>query len=324
MRGFCKFAVAAFAAAGLVGCSGGGGGGGAHGANSLGGTARTFTRQDSAVTVTPNLSPGFTATRVVTISNDDGGAVRAAVGLHNVAGSIASSASPSAGAYQIQVTLRADAPTEEQAREALDTMSVAHRDGLGSGTLYLDHEIKYASYSANNVSRSAQVVAALPGALDHYLYQDSTSGTVTSSGLHGPEAELHSTSGAVTLSGTWDGAWADTTSGTVTVGGDIAWLQASSTSGLIQATLPSSRDTDAAFDTTSGAIDVTVTHTLGSVFDLEASTTVGSASVVVAGTEPVGTQSATHAHYRSPDYASGHPRVAAIARTTSGGVSIHE
>lgn len=301
----------------LVACGGGGGGGdGVTGA-----TPRTFMRQDSAVTVVPNLSGGFTATKVVTLSNDDAGASRGDVDLINVAGSIASSAS--SGGYQVQVTLAADADTDAQARAALASMSVLHADAVGGDTLYLGNEVRFGSDPGSD-NRTASVVATLPGTLAYRLYQTLAAGANGSSGLHGPLAQVDSASGTASLSGTWDAADINAGAGTVTVSGDIADLQASSQSGTVQATLAGTRNTQALLDSTSGSVDVAVTQGVNTGFDLDAQTTSGTATIIVAGTVPEGAQSPTHAHFRSVNYESRDPKVNVRARSVSGSVNIHD
>lgn len=287
--------------------------------------SRNATRSDGEVMVLPNLSPGFTATQTITISHNDGGAGQGVVTLENVSGGLTSSAAASAG-YEIQITLKADAPTEAQAREALATMSVEHSDALGGGTLYLGNRVRYAKYQANNVSRSATVSAALPPALSYRLEQNSVSGANASSGLHGPSVWMNNTSGALTLAGTWDEAAANSVSGGVTVSGDIADLQASTTSGTLTSRLTGNRSSSAQLDAVSGAIDATVATSAGAGYDLEAHTTSGTATiaVAVAGTQPVGQQSARDAHYRSANYASSNPKISVYAQTTSGSVNIHQ
>lgn len=312
-----RFCVPAALLAGLMACSGGGGGNPA-----AGGTPRDYTRSESAVTALPNGNGGFTATRTVTFSNDSAGASRAVVRLASDAGSVASSAG--SDGYQIQVTFTAMAPTEAQAREALATMSVAHRDATDPGVLYLDNEVSYAQYQANNVSRNATVAATLPVALDYALVQEIGSGTIASSGLSGSEARLAAGSGNVTLSGTWDDGSADAGSGNVTVSGDIAQLAVSSGSGNLQVTVPSLRATEAIVESGSGTIDVTVTQGVGAVYDLTADNGSGTATVAVAGTTPSGTQSTTHAHFQSPGYASGNPKVRVATRSGSGTNTIHD
>ena len=305
--------LASFLVAGLAACGGGGD-------STAGGTPRDYERTDSEVTALPN-GLGWTASRVVTISNDDGGATRAVVSLANVAGSITSSAS--SDGYQIQVTLTADGETEAEARAVLATMAVSHRDALDPGTLYLDNAVTFGDYSGSQ-SRTATVTAALPPALDYQLSQQITAGSASSSGLQGAGARLETTAGAASLSGTWDAAALYSSSGGITATGDIADLQAATVSGTIQATLACVRSTRAGLDTVSGAIDVTVAQNVDSGFDLVADTTSGTAAIVVAGTQPVGEQSTTHAHYQSPGYAESDPRISVVAQSTSGGVLIHE
>lgn len=304
--------------AGLMACSGGGD----SGNPARQGTERSYTRDESAVTVVPNANPGFTATRTVTFSNDSGGASRAVVYLASDAGSVASSAG--SDGYQIQVTFTAMAPTEAQAREALATMSVTHRDATDPGVLYLDNEVSYAQYQAQNVTRNSAVAATLPVALDYSLAQEIGSGTTSSSGLSGSEAQMLAGSGAVTLSGTWDRGRAETGSGNLTVTGDIAQLAASSGSGNVQVTVPSLRATEAFVETGSGTIDVTVTQGVGAVYDLTADSGSGTATVAVAGTTPSGSQSTNHAHFQSPGYASGNPKVRVETRSGSGTNTIHD
>lgn len=310
--------ILASVAIGLTACGGGSSGGGAG----LSGTPRTFMRTDSAVTALPNASGGYTATQVVTLGNDDAGATRSAVSLANVNGNVTSSAS--SGGYQIQVALQADAPTEAQARAALATMTVEHRDAVGADTLYLNNEVKFAQYSDSNVNRTATVTASLPGTLDYQLHESTVNGTSATSGLGGSEAQLYSTNGSVTLAGTWDVAAANTVSGTVSASGDIAALQASSTNGSVQTALSGLRDSYADLDSTAGSIDAKVSRTLTSGFDLEGRSDLGTVAIVVAGTEPVGSQSNTSAHYRSPNYDESSPRVRIVARTTVGSILIHE
>jgi hypothetical protein len=308
------------ALAGLTACGGGDGGSGRLDAN--GGTARPFSREDSAVTALPNTSGGFTATQVVTLSNDDGGASAAVVSLVNHVGGVTSSAGTSG--YQIQITLRADAPTEQQARDALASMSVEHRDGLGAGILYLDNEVQFAAYSQSNVNRTATVTATLPQDLDYRLGQYTGVGAVTSTGLAGESADFATGTGDATLSGTWDQADARASTGDVTFSGDIASLRGAASTGSVRATLSGMRDTQADLDSSVGDIDVTVSPVAGAGFDLEGWTQVGSIVILVAGTEPVGTQSDEHGHYRSPDYASSNPQVRVAGSTSVGDVLIHQ
>ena len=304
---------------GLGACSGGGGGGSSP-ANA--GTERSLSRTDGAVTVLPGTSGDFTATQVITINNDDAGKTLGVVQFENANGSISSSSGGSG--YQVQVTLTATAQSDAQARAALASMSVSHRDALDANTLYLQNSVNYANFTSNHVSRSATVAATLPVALDYRLFHYSTNGTANSTGLTGSEAKVQSENGAAGLSGTWDSAEVDSANGTVTVSGDIPSLSASTSNGAVQATIASIRPTVATLDSVNGSVDVTVTQGAGSVFDLDASSNVGMATIAVAGTVPQGTQSTNHAHYQSTNYASGNPKVSVTGRTSTGSVTIHD
>lgn len=277
-----SFLAVAILLASLAACGGGGGSGG----NPTPGTARSYMRTDSAVTVVPGGAGGsnrYTATQTITISNDSGGATSAVVHLSDDAGSVSSSAGSTG--YQIQVTLSAEGGSDAQARAALGTMRVAHRDALDPGVLYLDNAVEFAQYNVSNSNRTATVAATLPATLSYRLGQAVGAGATSSSGLAGPAAQLSSGAGTVTLSGNW---------------------------------LRSTADSGA------GAVDVTVTQTAGAGYDLIADTGAGTASIAVAGTVPNGSQSPTHAHFTSTNYASSNPKVSVAASSGAGSASIHD
>lgn len=299
----------------------GGGGGGEQAASQ--GAPRAFTRNDGGVTSTFNVvNNNYTATQVVTISNNDSGASRGVVALTADSASITSSAN--ASGYQIQVTFTATAPTDAEARAALATMSVSHRDATDPGVLYLDNHVSVPSYNANNTSRSASVVAALPQTLGYRLIQDVGAGSIGSTGLTGTSAEFDASAGSATLGGTWDAATLTTGAGSIVVTADAANLYASSGLGSVTVTLPSLRATQANLSSSSGAVDATVSHAGAGVFDADAVSDIGSASVSITGTSAVGTQSTTHQHYRSPNYDSGSPKIAVVAHSGSGSAFIHD
>lgn len=301
----------------LAACTGGAG----SGDGSAGGTPRAFSRTDSDVTVLPNLSGTFTATRTVTISNDDGGAAAAHVALTSDNAGL--SVSASSGGYQIQVALTATAPTEQRARDELAAMTVSHRDALDPGTLFLDTDVHVGNAGAN-ATRSATATASLPPALAYRLLGRSDNGSVDASGLAGPVADLSSANASVTLAGTWDSAGLHSANGSVSATVDAATVQAASGNGTVQVALTGTRGSIVNLDTGNGSIDAKVSRTLGSVYDLDAQTDLGSATVSVAGTQPVGSQTPTHAHYRSADYSTGAPKVKVTGRSSIGSVTIHD
>lgn len=262
-----------------------GGGGGGNAAS--GGTARDYTRDESVVNVTPNVGipTTYTATQNVFISNGDAGATRIVSSWQNGIGSISSGICVCDGTYRVQVTLTATAPSEEQARALLQTMHVHHRDGVGGNTLYLDHEVRFDEVSAGNVSRSAELTATLPDTATHELYQSMGLGDNSASGLGGPGVLLDTGNGDSFVSGDWENVLVD--------------------SGL-------------------GNVDVTVAMPAGAVHDLEGDTGLGTTTITVSGTSPVGEQTDEHKHYRSSDYASGSPKFDVQAIAGNGDVTIHD
>lgn len=281
MRHIALIAATLLASA-LAACTGGSSG---YSEYHPGGTPRTFSRTDGDVTVTYDLlNTRYTAQRTITVSNDDAGATRAHVRLTADVGAITSSGTVANG-YSIATLLTATAPTEAQAREALATMTVSHRDATDPGVLYLDTDISYARYEANNVSRDASMTAMLPSPLSYSLYQFAGVGSLDSSGLSGGDVTFDTGVGSHTLSGNF---------GTATLESGV------------------------------GSIDVAVSHAAGSVYDLKGDTGTGSVTIMVAGTQPAGPQSDEHKHYQSANFASGNPQVRVSARTGTSSISIHD
>ena len=314
--------LAVFISLGLSAC-GGGGQGGAAGINADGGSPRAFTRNDGAVTSTFNpLNNNWTATQTVTISNDDAGATRGVVRLSADGASFSSS--PSTSGYQVQVAFTATAPSDAGARAALAGMSVTHRDATDPGVIFLHTVVTTGGELPRGTSRSATATAMLPPGLEYQLAQDAGGGTISTTGLHGTQAEFVAGGGSISLSGTWDTATADAGGATVTLAGDIANLAASTGGGTVTATLACTRATQATLDTGGGVVDVTVSHAGNGVFDADAQTTGGAATVSIVGTSPVGTQTMTHQHYRSPNYDTGAPKISVAGRAGGGSVNIHD
>lgn len=301
--------LALAAALALSGCGGGGSDSGFGIPGSA--TQRSFSRTDGMVTTLPGVG-GFTATRVVTLANDRGGATAGVLSLLNENGDVTSAGDTQASGYQVQVTLRASAPTEQQAIDALDTMTVRHVDALGGGTLYIDHEVEYAPFQQNGVSRSATVAATFP-ALSSRLRQRTVNGTVGSGSMTGTLVLLDSTNGDVVLDGTWDQVELATVSGSVTassqpfLGDSHATMRA--TNGDIQVTVPAGNPCP-------------ISGCPG--FDLKGQTTNGSVTINVDGAEPVGNQGTRHRHHRSPGYSGSDPKVSVDALTVNGDVVIQD
>lgn len=313
----------------LAACTGGGGGDSGH-PGAPDGKAREATIDEGDVLVVQgaNVIGGisvpdgnYTATQVVTISNDDGDASAGRVSLTTLAGDI--SAAPSTGGYKITVTLRATADSEQAARDGLAAMQVVHSDVLGGGVLALGTEVQFANNNANN--QSAVIVAELPAALDYTLREETTAGALGVTGLDGAELSLDNTSGNFDADGVWNVFAADSTSGNVSFDGDSGDLTVDTTSGDVTLVLASELGGSVTVDSTSGTADIQVDSSVVLIgFDLEASTSSGTLSIDVFGTEVVGEQSENYAHYRSPSYSTADPQLQVHASGTSGDITIHD
>lgn len=293
-------------------------------------------RSDGEVVVSQQNGQ-FRATRLVSIANDFGGAAQAQVDLSSMNGNV-SACVRQGGGYRINVTLEARAPTEQAARDALDTMVVNHGDALAAGALALNTRVDFATGGAGSgitiagidlggasgdVQRGAHIAAGLPAGASYRFNHMTSNGDVEDSGFSGAAAKLSSSNGSVALDGRWDTASLDTSNGVVAVSGDYAALDASTTNGVIGAALATQRSLSATLSSSNGLVDVMLQPS-GAGFDLQAGTTNGQASIDVPGTDPVGPQTGTSAHRRTPDYSSRSVQVQVNASSSNGNASIHQ
>lgn len=312
------------AAVSLSACDGGGGSGGASG-----GVSRDAAVDEGEVTVVQGTEivggisvpdGSYTARQVITISNNDGGATSANVALTTAVGDI--EASGSSDGYVVTVTLEAKRDNEADARAALASMHVEHSDKLGDGVLSLAAEVVFGN---NPNNQSGTIVAQLPTALAYALKPSSNSGDLSINDLHGSSLEADTDNGGVTATGVWSGASLTSDNGDLSFSGDSGDLFADTSNGTVTVVLACKQDADVSLMTANGTIDAQVDSTVAGVgFDLLADTDLGTASVDVAGTDPVGAQSETHAHYRSTSYSSAPIQVNLDAQSSTGDVTVHE
>jgi hypothetical protein len=292
-------------------------------------------RNDGAVEVTPD-GAGFRARRSVHISNDFGGAAQADVEFSTANGSVVSCAGGQGG-YGIWVLLDARAPTEQEARDALDSMVVNHQDVLAGGLLKLATRVEFRETTTGQnlplpvntgsspaVQRAASILAGMPSAPSYVFTHSTTNGPVEASGFSGTAAALDSTNGSVALNGRWAQASLDTTNGPLYASGDFAAVTGDTTNGPVYAELATIRSVDASFNATNSSIEVALAVSGSPGFDLTADTTNGYASISVAGAQPVGEQHGDSAHHMTPDYASRAVKVNVDGNATNGNISIHD
>jgi len=266
-------------------------------------------RDETPVVVVP-YGAGYVATQVVSFSGDAAGASRAVVDLATSVGDVLSA--PGASGWRIDVTLQGSGSTEDEARRALATMAVGHAERLRKGTLELSARVAFEDYQPPQDSggvevstRSASVQAMLPAGLAYALRHNTDVGNASSSGLSGSLAQLHGEVGDVGLDGDWREVEATTRVGTA------------------YAALALQGDADVLLATEVGDAEVALAGPVEGGFDLFGSTQLGSVTILVHGTEPVGTPSATEAHYRTPGYEGLSPKVRVQGYSRIGSVLIH-
>lgn len=349
-RGGGSLALAALAL-GLGACTGSGGdnlhtGGG----NSTGGCGEVTgsgpgagsasahaeaSRSEAEVKVTQENGK-FTASRVITLSNDFGGASQGNVTLDTGNGNVSTCRRD--GGYVFKVYAYARGASEQEARDNLERVSVSHSDTLAAGTLTLSTSAVLTTVddpglpvplpgtgtNTDNVEWGASMLAGLPSTASYAFDLGTSNGVIEATGFAGSSATLDSSNGEVVLDGRWDDASLGTSNGYVVVDGDFGGLDASTTNGGIVADLDSARSADVTLDTTNGEIDVQLRRSGAAGYDLSADATNGEARISVGGTQPVGTQTDESKHYQTPDYASRAVQISVQADTSNGVVSIRD
>lgn len=273
--------------------------------------ARTAGRDETPVVVVPYGS-GYLATQVISFTNDAAGAERAAVTLATSVGDVV--AVPGASGYRIDVVLEGSGETEEQARRALATMAVGHTDRLRNGTLELGTRVTFAEYQPPHGGgvvelgsvRSASVHALLPAQLSYALNQATDIGNASATGLSGTAAILRTNIGDVSLDGTWRRVEGVTDVGSAHVA------------------LAAQGDADVLVASDIGNAEVALLGPVGGGFDLVGETQIGGVTILVHGTQPVGTPSPTKAHYRTPGFEGLSPQVRVQGYSGIGNVFIHD
>ncbi|HUR25707.1 MAG TPA: hypothetical protein VM327_06825 [Candidatus Thermoplasmatota archaeon] len=279
-------------------------------------------RTDGAVTV--DLESGqFVARQTVTITNDFGGASKAAVALSTGAGGVSTRAW-SEGGYKVVVVLQARALTESMARDGLEDLRVVHSDRLGSGMLTLATSVQFPSGGSDGVSRSGTITSNLPEEPAYSIELDAGSGGATSAGLGGPSIQADTGSGGISLEGAFGRMTADAGSGGVELAGIANMVVASTGSGGISARLKAGASGTWGFGTGSGGVDLTIVRDGAAAYDVEATAGSGGVDVGLTDGDEVGSQSRNHQHVRSEGYSDAPIQVAVEITTGSGGVDVDD
>lgn len=170
--------------------------------------------------------PGAFARRTVTITNSFDGADQGHVELDISSGSLTVLPGDSDG-YRVEALLEARGLTEDDARAALDRLTLVHEDTMAPDGLHLvtrtEREPRTPLVPGITVSSDqswADVTVYLPAGPAYRLAADASSGDISISGLRGPSFLVDASSGDVSLEGlnARDVA-ASTSSGSLTIDG---------------------------------------------------------------------------------------------------------
>lgn len=292
-------------------------------------THGTPQRTDGPVTVTvgPN---GFVAAKDVAVANDFGGSPAARLKLSTQNGAVRAAAGPGGG-YQLAAHLEGSGKTEQEARAALDTLTVVNLDSLDTGLLDLALEVRFAdlpapvptpvpipSTSVGTLQRSARLSAALPAAPSEELRLETTNGAIGVEGLHGSRLAARTSNGAIHAAGAWDAADLRTTNGAIHLDGLFNDLDADTTNGAIGGTIASQRTCKQTLQTTNGSVKLGVKDG-GHGYKVEGSTTNGRVAIAIGGAQASGkdTQRA-----QTPGFDGAAVQVTLKAESTNGSIDL--
>jgi hypothetical protein len=286
-------------------------------------------RADGPISVEPEGSQ-FVAKRTVTVANDFGGAAASKVSLDSFNGAVSVQASRDGG-YQFKADLYGRGATEDQARQALDRLTLDASDDLAAGILTLSFALKSAPLasggplplpvtlgaSSNNGGSFALVVPPQPS---HDLTVDSSNGRLTVDGLHGPSLKASTSNGGVTVGGAFGTLDADTSNGGINLAGTFNDVQADSSNGGIDADLRFTRGGKVDLSTSNGGIDVRVPAS-GAAYDVTGDTSNGDVEIRLGGSH---IDSDDHATYRSPGWETASVQVTIGLSSSNAGITVED
>lgn len=286
-------------------------------------------RSETSVSVTRE-GDRYYARMNITIENDFGGASRSEVRLATMNGAAQFSEGGNGG-YVMLAQLYGAGDTEQQARDALDALTLDSSDELAGGSLALAFTVREAAVpgaplpippitgSMQNFQNGGALRITLPGEPAHDLGAKTTNGAVRSSGLHGPAFSGDTTNGGVTVDGAFDSVTASTTNGGIEFDGTFNTIQATTSNGGIEGRLAWSRSGSANLKTSNGEIDIDLVSADDTGFDVSAQTTNGRITLDIDGDSASGSGPESA---QSPGYATKAVQVQVEAETTNGRITI--
>jgi hypothetical protein len=180
--------------------------------------------------------------------------------------------------YQIDLTMKAKGATDAQAQTNLDQIQVRFSDDAVADTQRVSLEFQVPGDNWSNYAIS--VSAKVPDGVTLDLDIATSNGEIALADVSGRDIVLHTSNGRMTL----DKVYAETIRGSTSNGMISGEVEAtvtdlSTSNGSIDLTIPATRSGDYKLDTSNGGIDITLPKSTTIGYDINLSTSIGSASV---------------------------------------------
>ena len=284
-------------------------------------------RDDGTVDVSPQGSQ-FVARRTVTIDNDFGGAERSTVLLTSFNGAIAIAPSTDCG-YHLVAQLFGSGATPDDARNALDLLTLANTDDLGAGGV-LDLSFVLTSEAAAGVplpiglptglNNGGSFQLTVPPRPSHDLEAGSSNGAIDATGLHGPRLKATSSNGGLSVQGSFDSLELGSSNGGIDLDGTFHDVVGQTSNGGISLDLRPTRSGTLRLTTSNGAMEVGLPQD-ESAFDVTGDTSNGEVRFDLEGRE---SEDDDHGTFRSADWASASVQVTLELGTSNGSIDVED
>lgn len=283
-------------------------------------------RDDGTVDTAPEGGT-FVARRTVTIANDFGGAPRSTVLLQTFNGAMAVLPSTDCG-YRLVAQMYGRGATPDDARQALDLLTLTATDHLAQGTLDLSFVVASGAPEAvplpinlgSGVNHGAAFQLWLPPGPAHDLEARTSNAAIGVQGLHGPRLNATSSNAALSAEGTFDEILLGTSNGAIELTGTFRTVVAQTANAAIDAELRPAHSGSVRLGTSNAAIGVALPRD-ASAFDITAGTTNGRVGFDLEGREAGGDG---HATFRSADWGSAKVQVTLDLGTSNAAILVKD
>lgn len=271
----------------------------------------------------------YIARQNVTLTNDFAGASHATLSLKTVNGGVMANGGGNGG-YRLTAMLEGRGNTEQQARDALASLTVVPSDSVQGTTLALGLEVRFNDYTpasplpplpvqTGSSGRSASIIAVLPAAPSLSLDAQTSNGAIEVQGLHGSSLDLGTSNGGLGVNGAWERANLRSSNGAISLEGTYNALDAKTSNGAIGGKITVTHTSSQNFDTSNGDIELTYAANTGVSFDATSHTSNAEASVDLPDAHD---SHDGRAHARSLNFASAPVQVTIDAGSSNGSVSV--